>query len=130
MRDAGRFQLLAGCEIKIRGGFFVRDEMRVIARAAGDHLAAQARVFVHLEHIDADVRRAGRQRLRERLLPAFRGLVRKPCDQIDIEVRDARRAQARHIFENGGALVHPPDSRRLAIHERLHAQADAVHATR
>ena len=100
--------------IKIGGGFFVGNEVRVIAGAAGDQFAAQARVFVDFEHVDADVRHSGRDGLRKRFLPAFGRLVRQAGDQIDIDVGNSGGAQAGDVLEHrqrACAGVRPPRPR-------------------
>ena len=62
--NAGRIQLFARCQIEIRGGLFVRHEVSAITGSARDHLAAQARVLVHFQHVDADVETPGPEGLR------------------------------------------------------------------
>ena len=42
LRDAGGMQTFAGVVVEIRGGFFVWNEVRVVARSAGNQFASQS----------------------------------------------------------------------------------------
>ncbi len=74
------------------------------------------------------MRGSGRKRFIKRLLPGSRGLVRKPGDQVDVEIRNPGRAQAGDIVQHSRSLVQSPDRSGFNINERLHAQADAIYA--
>ena len=63
LRDPGCFNWSRSRQIEIRGRFVIGHKMGVIARSAGNQLASQARVLVHFQHVDADVRRASGDRV-------------------------------------------------------------------
>ena len=127
--DAAFLQPLAGREIQIGSEIVVGNEVRVIAAATGEQLVAQARILVHLQHVHADVRHAGRQCLASSENSQLSlGLVRQPGNQVDADVADAGGAQPRDVGQRDGARVQPADRRTFLVHERLHAQADAIHA--
>ena len=71
--------------------------MSVIFLASGDEFAAQARIFVHFQHINAGVRNAGGEQLIQRLVPARASLMRQSGDQVDIDVRNSGGAEARAL---------------------------------
>src|SRR5512146_2847243 len=62
----------------------------------------------------------------ERLLPTLSSLVWKARDQIHIDVRNSRRAQALNVAQCRFARVQTCDRARFFIYERLHAEADAI----
>jgi hypothetical protein len=62
------------------------NEIRVVASAVGKHLAAQARVFVHLQHIDAGVGNGAGGQHRQRLIPGGVSLPGEAGNQVYIEV--------------------------------------------
>jgi hypothetical protein len=74
------------------------------------------------------VRHAAGECLAKRKLPTLLGLVRQARDQIHTEVADASRTQPRDVVQRDGARVEAADGRRFLVNERLHAQADAIHA--
>ena len=67
--------------------------MSVISCAAGDQFAAQTRILIDFEHVNAHVRTLRWQDLSTENLPALGSLVRQSRNQIDIDVRNSRRAQ-------------------------------------
>src|SRR5579862_5469668 len=102
--------------------------MSVISCAAGHHFAAQARVLVDLEHVDAHVRHA---KIDGRLyggLPAFCGLMGQSGDEIDVDIRNSSPAKAFHVVEYGCFLVQAPDRSRFLIYERLYTKTHPVDA--
>ena len=123
------FQLFARREIEIRGGFFVGDKVRVIARSSGDQFAAQPRIFVHFEHVDAHVRGAGRERFCRATAARFRrsGAASPAIRSMLIFVIPAARRRAMSS-STVARLCKRPTAAASAIDERLHAQADAIHA--
>src|SRR5262249_34855663 len=105
-----------------------RDKVRVVLRASGDQLAAQARVFVHFQHVDAHVRHAAGNCLVERIAPALARLVRQAGDQVHVDVADARGAQPSDVSERLLARVQPRHRSRFLVHKRLHPEAHTVYA--
>ena len=99
----------------------------MVARAACHQLAAEARILIHLEHVDAHVRYAGGDYLLERVAPAFRSLVWQSGDEVDAEVGDPRTTQVLNIGERDRARVQAADRAALLIDKRLHPKADAVY---
>ena len=91
---AALLQTLACREIQVGGEIVVGNKMRVIAAAAGEQFVAQTRVFIHLQHVHADVRHAGGERFGQRKIPALLRLMRQPSDQVDADVADAAGPQA------------------------------------
>ena len=57
------FQSPASFEIEIRRGVIVGHEMRVVSAASGNHFPTQARIIIHFQHVNANVRHAGRNHL-------------------------------------------------------------------
>ena len=106
-------QPLACREVQVGGEIVVGNKVRVIAAAAGQQLGAKARVLVHLQHVHADVRHAGGQRFAERKIPALFRLVRQAGDQVNADVADAARAQARDVRQRDGARMQPADRRSI-----------------
>src|SRR5208337_5459139 len=72
--QSGRFKPLDGTLVHACNDIFVRHETGAIARATLQYFAAQARVFVYLQHVHAGVRDLGRDESCERLLPGGEGL--------------------------------------------------------
>src|SRR5580704_8926956 len=83
--------------IRVGSVVFAGNGRSTIASSLLQHLASQARLVVHFEHIDAEVWCARCDRLLHRVLPALRGLMRKPGDQIDVDFIDASRSDARKL---------------------------------
>ena len=52
--------------------FIIGDKVGVILCAARHNFPPQARVFIHFEHVDADVERARWLSLQQRKTPSFR----------------------------------------------------------
>src|SRR5487761_1843647 len=73
LRDSSRAEMLHGFAIHVRDGLLIRHHANSVARASGDHLAAQPGIFIHVEHVYAQVRYAGRDGLRKRIAPALPG---------------------------------------------------------
>ena len=102
--------------------------MSVVTRTAGNQFPTQPRIFIHFEHVNADMGNAGRDRLFQRKRPTLRGLVRQARNQIDVDVAQSRRPQSCDFFQNRSAFVQPAHRLRLLVHERLHAQTHAIHS--
>src|SRR5208337_776519 len=98
--------------------------------AASQHLPAQPRVLVHLEHVDAGVGDAGVNEYVERLLPGVECLAGEARDQVDVQVRDSCCTETAQIVRNNRPAVQTPAGMRLAVNEGLHTKADAVYARR
>ena len=92
----------ASRKVQICGQVVVRNEMSMIATATSQQLAAQARIFVHLQHVNADMRYASCQRFGERELPAFWRLIRQSGNQVNSNVPNAARAQANNVIQRDG----------------------------
>ena len=92
--DAGSRQPITSDEVKVGGEIVVGNIMRVVATAAGQQLVAQTGVFVHLQHVDADVRHACSERFGQRKIPAFLRLVRQPGNEINADIANAASPQA------------------------------------
>ncbi len=110
---ATALQPLARGEVEVGGEIVVGNKVRVVAAASCQQLAAQARVFVHLQHVHADVRHAGGKRLAERKIPALLCLVRQAGDQIDADVADAGGSQPRDVIQRDRARMQPADRRTI-----------------
>src|SRR5437868_13097583 len=119
---------LARERVELGGEVIVRDVVGMIADAAGDQFPAQARVFVNLKHVDAKVRNSGGNRYVKRLAPTSGSLMRETCDEIDVDIVNARAAQALNIGEHDFAIMQPADGASFSFNQRLHAQAKAIHA--
>src|SRR5581483_7708887 len=102
--------------------------MCVVACAAGDQLASQARIFVHFEHVNADVRHADAYDFAERLPPARHALVRQTSNEINVNIVDSSTAQSLDVLQDHRSRVLPAYGRGFLINEGLHTEADAVHA--
>src|ERR1019366_174430 len=105
------------------------DKVGVVPCPSGDQFPAQARIFVHFQHVYARMGRAERNRLRQRERPTLRRLVRQPGDQVDVDVGKTSLPQTGYFLKYRGAFVQPSDRLRLLIDEGLHAQAYAVDAS-
>ena len=121
-------QALARGEVEVGGAIVVGNKVRVIAAAAGQQLGAQPRVLIHLQHVHADVRYTAGEGIAKRKLPTLLGLVRQARDQVNANVADSSGSQPRNVVQRDGPRVQAADRRRLLVHERLHAQADAIDA--
>ena len=111
-----------------RNGIVGGHQLGVVAGAAGEHLAAQPGILIHLEHVDAGVRNAGVDEHIERLLPGGEGLAGKTGDQIHVEVANSSGTEAAKVIRNNCPAVQAAARLRFAIDEGLHAQTHAVHA--
>ena len=103
---------------------------RAVACAAAQHLRAQAAVFVHLQHVDGNVRRGQAFDPIERFAPARFGLAGEARDEIDIAVADAGGFEEPQLFRHGLGAVFAAAAADFLFHERLHAQAHAIDAAR
>ncbi len=74
------------------------------------------------------MRHAALNQRRQRLVPRGRRLPGQPGNQIQIQVGNPRRAQPPHVLLNHSAVVKTAADLRLAVDERLHAHAHAIHA--
>ncbi len=126
LRDSGGAELLAGLGIHVCDGWLVRHHADTVTRASGDDLASQPGIFIHIQHVDAQMRHAGGDSLRQRISPALPGLVRKTGDQVDVDVVDAGGTKPFDFIERDGASMGASHRGCFMIHKRLHAQADAV----
>jgi hypothetical protein len=48
-------------------------------------------------------------------------------DQINVDIRNPRRAQMGNIFEHGRAFMETPYRCRFRVDKRLHSETDAIH---
>src|SRR6185369_12471573 len=120
--EAGGVEGVAGLEIEVGDCVVVGDVVSVVAGASGNEFAAQARVFVNFEHVDADVWNTGCESLGKRVGPGLGGLVRQSSDDVERYFGDAGRAQVGDVAEGDVAIVKTSDGACLLIYERLHAQ--------
>ena len=130
LRQACRGQRLKRRLIHARNSIVGGHQLREVARAAGQHLAAQARVVVHLQHVHAGVRHAALHQHPQRLLPRSRRLPGQPRNQVHIHVCNSRGPQTLNVVEHHGARMQPAAHLRLAVNKRLHAQAHARNTRR
>src|SRR5258708_6238144 len=134
-RKVGNLVLLDPCGTERRtrllipgGGLILSRYCRsTIPSSLPQHLAAKSRLVVHLEHIDTQVRSAARNPLLHRVPPALGSLMRKPGDQIDVDLIDAGCTNARKLHFALLFCVQSANRSGLAVHKRLHAEADAIH---
>ncbi len=126
LRDARRIELLCSFGIHVGDGLLIRHHAHSVARTSCDHLSTQPRIFIHVEHVYAQVRHSCRDDLRERFSPALAGLMWKSCDQVDIDVVDAGGAKPINVMERDGSRVGASNGSGFVIHKRLHAEADAI----
>ena len=77
---------LAGGLVEGGGELVGGNAVGVEALATGDDLAAEARVFVDLQHVDAEVREADAGCDFERVLPACGGLIGQAGDEVGADV--------------------------------------------
>ena len=127
LHDAIRLQPLAGRRVPLRRLVLRGHGFRAVSRAVRQQLAAQPRIFIHLQHVHAHMRNAALNRHLDRLAPTRSRLPRQSDDQIHVDLLDARRAHPLNLAETYLARVHPPHRARLRIHKRLHPEAHAVH---
>ena len=102
--------------------------MGVEALTAGHDLASEARVFVDLKHINAEVSQANAGCDIERVLPACGGLVGEAGNQVDADIGYTRCLEPEDFADAVALGVAAADGRAFAIDERLNAEADAIHA--
>ena len=126
LRDARRIELLCSFGIHVGDGLLIRHHAHAVARTACNHLPAQPRIFVHIQHVDAQVQHSCRDGLRERFTPTLAGLMWKSGDQVDIDVVDAGGAKPINVVERDGSRVGASNRSGFVIHKGLHAEADAI----
>ena len=100
----------------------------MIASASAEHLPAQARILIHLQHVDTGVGNSAIDEHRQRFVPRCECLTGQSGDQIDVEVFNSCCPQAGQVFDHDGAVVQPACFARLLVDERLHSQAYAIDA--
>src|SRR5438094_8772972 len=64
----------------------VGNKVGVVSCTARNQFAAEAGIFIDLEHVHADVGHAGIDHVGERKVPALKVLVRQSGDEIDIDI--------------------------------------------
>ena len=135
-REIGDLVLLEARLRELLDGRFIHASNRVVGwnqagmvtRAALEHLPAQARILVHLEHIDAGVRDSAVDQYVKRFLPRCKGLAGQASNQIDVEVLDSGLAEAPQVLLHGSPTVQAAGFARFLVNERLDAEADPVRA--
>jgi hypothetical protein len=118
----------AGGLVEVCGEFVGGDAVGMEALAAGDDLAAEARVFVDFKHVDAEVGEADAGGDVERVLPAGGGLVGEAGDEVGADVGYTCCLEAKDFVDAVALGVAAADGGALAIDEGLHAEADAIYA--
>ena len=117
---------LAGGLVELCGEFVGWNAVSVEALAASENFAAEARVLVDLQHVDAEVGEADARCDFERVLPTGSGLIRRPAMRsAPTSVTPA--ACRRRISLDAVALgMGAANGGALAIDKGLHAEADAI----
>ena len=126
--DTRSFQSVTSGIIQIGCQVLVRDEVGVVPCTAGEEFSTEPGVFIHLQHINADMGQAGIDRRRQRNFPARGALVGQPGNEVDAQIRQSSVAEASDIIFNGFPLVQAPHRSGFPVHEGLHPQAHAIDA--
>ena len=100
----------------------------MVAGASGEQLAAETRLVVDLEHVDAGMRDVGLNERCNGLLPGRERLAREARDQVDVQVRNPRGAQALQVLEHYSPAVESAALLGFAVDEGLNTEADASDA--
>ena len=115
--------------IEVCGEVVIGNKVRVIFRSAGNKFASQPRVFIHLQHVHADMRNARPIACSSEYSQLSRVWCGKPGNQVHIEVADpALRSRSMSLSVFSRVCSRPPC--RFLVDKRLHSQAHAIHATR
>ena len=129
-RDSHGGQPLDGHLVELRHLVFGGGLGRAVAGAAAQHLLAEAAVFVHLQHVDGNVRRGQAFDPIEGFAPARQGLAGEARDEIDVAVADAGGLEKPQLLNHGLRGVFSAGAADFLFHKRLHAQAHAIDAAR
>ena len=128
LREAVLREVRAGGLVELGGEFVGGNAVGVEALAAGEDFAAEAGVFVNLEHVDAEVGEADAGGDVERVLPGGRGLVGEAGDEVGADVGYAGGLEAKDLVDAVALGMAAADGGALAIDEGLHAERDAIDA--
>ncbi len=102
--------------------------MRVEALATRDNLATESRVFVDLQHVDAEVSEADASRDVERMLPAFDSLVGQAGDEVGAHIGHTGGLKTEDFVDTIALSMAAADGGALSVYKRLHAEADSIDA--
>jgi hypothetical protein len=112
--------------VKLCRKFIGWNAMSVETLPSGDHLPAKPRIFVHFEHVHAQVRKANAGCDVQRVLPTCRSLIRKPRDQVGTHIRYSGCLQTKDFMDTVAFSVTAANGCAFAIDKRLHAKTDTV----
>src|SRR2546427_12010880 len=95
----------------------VRNKVRVVSCTARNQFAAEAGIFIDLEHVHADVGDAGIDHVGERKVPALKVLVRQSGNEIDIDIFNSSAKKAGDVCDSCSPGVQAPDGSGLLVDE-------------
>src|SRR5947208_15020039 len=95
----------------------VGNKVGVVSCTARNQFAAEAGIFIDLEHVHADVGHAGIDHVGERQVPALKDLVRQSGDEIDIDIFNSSATKAGDIVDNRSPGVQTSNGSGLLVDE-------------
>src|SRR5579871_6520091 len=128
LAQAAAFEKLARPHVKRRNHVVRRNVAGGIARSAREKLRTEAAVFVGLKNVDGNMLGRETRGGFKRLFPTLGRLVRQSRYQVNADIRDSRTAKHRKIALDCCKRVHASGGAQFALHQRLHAQADAIYS--
>src|SRR5256885_8609759 len=93
------------------------NKVGVVSCTARNQFAAEAGIFIDLEHVHADVGYAGIDHVGERKVPALKVLVRQSGDEIDIDIFNSSATKAGDIVDHRSPGVQTSDGSGLLVDE-------------
>src|SRR5437667_10843529 len=78
----------------------VGNKVGVVSCTARNQFAAEAGIFIDLEHVHADEGHAGIDHVGERKVPALKVVVRQSGDEIDIDIFNSSDTKAGDIVDH------------------------------
>src|SRR5438132_12823351 len=93
----------------------VGNKVGVVSCTARNQFAAEAGIFIDLEHVHADVGHAGIDHVGEREVPALKGVVRQPGNEIDIDIFNSGTTKAGDGVDDCSPSVQAPDGSGLLV---------------